>query len=631
MSPFYDVDCNNNTFLVYKNMPAKLSKKGVVILVIAVFLIIIPGIVATVWLLTRSQVGPDDSGAADCAGTVTGNVGACFCDGVQVDGMVCWDLPNGGCPAGSMPCGSIVCQYDPTRTAGPGCWTGTSCDTRIDEFCPDAPPPADNGCTTAAECFGMDCEYPATTYCNAVACGGNGECECRAPEQQTCNPVCTGVDKIPYCNPPACPAGMNNCGTSREGHSCGTKMEDLYCISACSTCGNPSRNYRYCEPGTTETYTCWETGCSGTGCSDGTSCVNDRCINPSCPTESDCTCPITQTYTCWETGCTGTGCSDGTSCVNDRCVNTECPTESDCTCPTPQTYTCWETGCTGTGCSDGTTCVNNRCVNTDCPTESTCECEEEPYCGDGIVDSGEYCDDGNDINDDECRNDCTACGDGILQSGEECDDGNDIDDDECSNDCEIPDEDWDIDKLGNPICIEGKETYAEISYVISVTNYSDVAAMLDKVIDEMEDKVDSDWIKAGSINPSYGRVVGNTIVWDLDALTGSFAAGQTKTFSYTLVVPSTQFGQYLNTATAYPVVGEPFDVDNREIVTCDSPLPDTGIFDHALAKVGAGLILISLSGAYFMSDQFDNQMFKYVTKIGRVERSRKKFERKMTK
>lgn len=31
----------------------------------------------------------------------------------------------------------------------------------------------------------------------------------------------------------------------------------------------------------------------------------------------------------------------------------------------------------------------------------------EPYCGDGYVDEGEECDDGNDDNSDSCRNDCT--------------------------------------------------------------------------------------------------------------------------------------------------------------------------------------------------------------------------------
>jgi cysteine-rich repeat protein len=55
------------------------------------------------------------------------------------------------------------------------------------------------------------------------------------------------------------------------------------------------------------------------------------------------------------------------------------------------------------------------------------------------VDPGEDCDDGNAVNDDNCRNNCVIpiCGDGILDPGEECDDGNDTDDDGCSADCRL--------------------------------------------------------------------------------------------------------------------------------------------------------------------------------------------------
>ena len=37
-----------------------------------------------------------------------------------------------------------------------------------------------------------------------------------------------------------------------------------------------------------------------------------------------------------------------------------------------------------------------------------------------------------------CRGDCTYCGDGIVQAGEACDDGNSIDDDQCNNQCTKP-------------------------------------------------------------------------------------------------------------------------------------------------------------------------------------------------
>jgi cysteine-rich repeat protein len=59
-------------------------------------------------------------------------------------------------------------------------------------------------------------------------------------------------------------------------------------------------------------------------------------------------------------------------------------------------------------------------------------------CGDGRVDPGERCDDGNRIDTDRCRNDCTLarCGDGVVRMGvEECDDGNTAAGDGCSVAC----------------------------------------------------------------------------------------------------------------------------------------------------------------------------------------------------
>ena len=58
-------------------------------------------------------------------------------------------------------------------------------------------------------------------------------------------------------------------------------------------------------------------------------------------------------------------------------------------------------------------------------------------CGDGIVDAGEACDDGNAMDGDGCSNMCTVdvCGDGTVQDGESCDDGNQADGDGCSSAC----------------------------------------------------------------------------------------------------------------------------------------------------------------------------------------------------
>ncbi len=59
-------------------------------------------------------------------------------------------------------------------------------------------------------------------------------------------------------------------------------------------------------------------------------------------------------------------------------------------------------------------------------------------CGNGVLDGDELCDDGNDLNTDDCLNDCTpaSCGDGFVHEElEECDDQNMDPHDACLNDC----------------------------------------------------------------------------------------------------------------------------------------------------------------------------------------------------
>jgi cysteine-rich repeat protein len=62
-------------------------------------------------------------------------------------------------------------------------------------------------------------------------------------------------------------------------------------------------------------------------------------------------------------------------------------------------------------------------------------------CGNGEVDAGEACDDGNGSNSDACVGSCenAICGDGFVRTGvEACDDGNTVDNDDCRNDCAFP-------------------------------------------------------------------------------------------------------------------------------------------------------------------------------------------------
>jgi len=69
-----------------------------------------------------------------------------------------------------------------------------------------------------------------------------------------------------------------------------------------------------------------------------------------------------------------------------------------------------------------------------------------PICGDGILDTGEACDNGannSDVKPNGCRTDCRRayCGDGVIDAGEQCDDGStnsNSSPNTCRKDCSLP-------------------------------------------------------------------------------------------------------------------------------------------------------------------------------------------------
>jgi cysteine-rich repeat protein len=160
-------------------------------------------------------------------------------------------------------------------------------------------------------------------------------------------------------------------------------------------------------------------GCNGEpGAWTRVSCVDtcrDRGLCFLSSIDGDCTC---HPCNCGD-GQPGPGeeCDDGNRNDSDSCTN----------------------GCFAAVCGDGVVWAGvEECdarVNSD-TLPNTCRTDcRNPHCGDGVLDTGEACDDGNTLDGDGCSSVCTRCGDGAVDPREECDDGNTTAGDGCSPAC----------------------------------------------------------------------------------------------------------------------------------------------------------------------------------------------------
>ncbi len=132
--------------------------------------------------------------------------------------------------------------------------------------------------------------------------------------------------------------------------------------------------------------------------------------------------------------CTVAECGDGV-------LNTTAGEERD---DAGESATC-DSDCTVAECGDGVLNVTAGEECDDAGGSATCDSDcSVAECGDGVlnVTAGEECDDGagnSDTEPDACRTDCMAawCGDGVIDAGEECDDGNNQPNDGCDEVCLI--------------------------------------------------------------------------------------------------------------------------------------------------------------------------------------------------
>ena len=369
------------------------------------------------------------------------------------DGNACTtnDLCSGGsCVGGAAPdCDDGNVCTDDSCDSGSGCETANNTAS-----CDDGDPDTINDTCTDGVCAGVaapSCNdgNPCTDDSYDVGSGScvnvNNTASCDDGNACTTNDVCSGgsciggaapdCDDGNVCTTDTCDSGSgcvntNNTASCDDGDACTTN--DTCSGGSCAGGAPPD-----CDDGNVcTTDTCDSgSGCvnanNGASCDDGDACTtNDTCSGGSCVGGAAPDCDdgnVCTTDTCDSgSGCVNAdntaSCDDGNACTtNDTCSGGVC------------------VGGSAPDCDDGIACTIDvcdailGCVN----TPDTCSGD----CGDGIVDLGEECDDGNDNRNDACTNDCliARCGDGIVYIGfEECDWGGSMSDtvpDACRTDC----------------------------------------------------------------------------------------------------------------------------------------------------------------------------------------------------
>ena len=397
---------------------------------------------------------------------------------------------------------------------GGGFWNGASCQSGCTvDNCdddPDAcvPQPSDPfftcvcptgymgtgvgpmGCTDIDECAPGPCGVGTCTEINPPGTDINGySCTCPTGyEAPTSGGTCANIDEcqsMPPRSPPydgfvACSPGM--CVESAPGSfwtcSCPATHEVLIRGDGREICDlNECLDVTIsrCDPNATcaNTIGAWTCTCNSGYRGTGMFCMDiDECAEGShlCHANADCD-NLDGAYMCTcQSGYEGSGfaCTDIDECargthgcvVNERCVNQigmpntcECvPGTTRLTPMDPCAVNCGD-GVVGSGeeCDDGETVAGDGCSEA-CTIEPGYACFEPAggpstctlTCGDGLIDPTEECDDGtanSDILPDACRESCRRafCGDGILDTGEGCDMGPANDDsapDTCRTSCD---------------------------------------------------------------------------------------------------------------------------------------------------------------------------------------------------
>ncbi len=304
-----------------------------------------------------------------------------------------------------------------------------------------------NPCTKDTCLPGAGCLFSATEG----PCSDNNECtvgdhcsngSCITAGLASCDDgnVCT----TDSCNPASGCLHLLNNAPCDDGNLCTTK--DACSLGECAGSGELN-----CSDGNTCTSDSCEplTGCQFTPnddpCNDNIACtINDHCDGGSCVAGGLLDCNdnnlCTDDVCDFATGCVHLDnqalCDDGNACTTvDQCQQGSCVGSAPPDCDDNNI-------CTDDSCSEDTGCVN---ANNSAPCDDNDLCTTDDICNGGTCAGPNPldCDDQDECTTDSCAPDTgclnvdvgACCGNGQIDPGEQCDDGNEVDGDACGNDC----------------------------------------------------------------------------------------------------------------------------------------------------------------------------------------------------
>ncbi|MEZ4366296.1 MAG: DUF4215 domain-containing protein [Kofleriaceae bacterium] len=367
------------------------------------------------------------------------------------DGSVCPEAqacaPSGGCAAAdalaacegldpSAPCrlGTDLGQCQAGVCVVPNCGNGVR---EGAEVCDDGNNLSDDGCngscSSTEACGNGVVELLEKCDCGATEAERNPSCEGELNGGERCRLDCTlprcgdgVVDPGEACDDPtgeACNPGCTSdltCGNgivdTAVGEQCddGNDADTDGCTTACMlpTCGDGHVQLAL-----------------GEVCDDGNT-VDDATCARDCRSDATCGNGVVDFFR-------GETCDDGNLVSGDGCqANCRLPRCGDGIVDVLPDFAYVEL------CDDGNTVDGVVVAGVFVADRCDSQCASDQTCGNGVVDAGEQCDDGNVADHDGCQSSCVvqACGDGIVDAddGEQCDDGNAIDADGCTNACTLP-------------------------------------------------------------------------------------------------------------------------------------------------------------------------------------------------